>query len=167
MAQHDSDEAFLRRQAESLVDAARTAAISTYTVFAPRLTLHEIRMHDWEFFLTVANVFIAVSTLVQSDVGAALQSSLMDVVTANAADWNPDSVRACDDCKRMFEPTYDRLAAMESYRKNRHLVAADAIGVWIARNLLRRAPETNDEWQLARITGMAVTHDFAHWWDRP
>lgn len=121
-------------------------------------------MDDWEFFMTVAGVFIAASTLKQTAVADEIRDGLMELVTTKAHDWDPNSVRAFDDCKRMFEQGYHRLSSVPDYQRNLGLVGADAVGMWIAWNVLQRRPESSEEMQLVRLSGVAVTHAFANYW---
>ena len=80
--------------------------------------------------------------------------------------FHPDGgrcVRGFEDCKRLFEREFDRLTAAGHEPR---LVASDAVGKWIVWNVLRRAPQTNEEGALARATGTMVTHAFFGWWDK-
>ena len=44
-------------------------------------------------------------------------------------------------------------------------LAADALGAWIAANLLGHLPTTDDEGKLAHVVGAFVVHAFFDWWD--
>lgn len=155
----------LDRQAKTLVSAARIFATGSYTQFAQELPItFNISIDDWDFFLTVGGVFIAASGLNQMEVSDAVEDRLMESVARDLESWNADSIRAFEDCKQLFEDTYDTLATQDEYRNDERFLGADAVGLWIAWNLLGHRPDTTDELKLHRFVGVAVTHSFLNWW---
>lgn len=104
---------------------------------------------------------MASSRLNDLRIGDSREERLMETVAESLVEWNSDGIRAFEDCKGLFETEYDRLAA--AGHKPRFL-AADAVGKWIAWNILGRVPQTQDECMLVRTTGALVTHTFFDWW---
>lgn len=155
----------LRHQAELLVSSAHSLAVAGYAQAAAEVPIiNRIRANDWDFCLTVAGVFIAASALTQSGVSQTAAEQLMEIVARHLDQWNAGAVDGFDDCKALFERTYDRLAASPAYKDDHRFLASDAVGYWIAWNLLGHAPSQNDELELMRLAGVSVTHAFADWW---
>lgn len=86
----------------------------------------------------------------------------MEIVADDLNRWDPDGIRGFEDCKGLFDREFDRLTAAGHESR---FVAADAVGIWIVWNVLGRAPETDEEWQLVRATGALATHAFFDWWN--
>ena len=91
------------------------------------------------------------------------EDKLMNVVSKRLNEWMPDGIHCFDDCKGFFEAEFDRLNAT-GYEPR--FVASDAVGLWIAWNLLGRSPKTEEELQLVRTTGILATTPFFDWWDK-
>ncbi len=152
----------LQKQAETLVSAA---CINATGMFVPLLDkfpfLKEVDIKHWDFFVTVAGVFMGASRLNNLKVSDAREEMLMEIVAECLVDWNEDGIRAFEDCKGLYETEYDRLA--EASHEPRFL-ASDAVGKWIVWNVLGKAAESQDECMLVRTTGAMVTHAFFDWW---
>lgn len=158
-----SKEVALGKQAADLVAAAQINATTMFVRLLDRFpVLREADVKRWDFILTVAGVFIATSRLNSLGLSDAQRESLTDAVAQALAKWDPNGIRAFFDCKTLFESEYDRLAVAGHDPK---LVASDALGIWIVWNVLDRAPKTEDECKLVRVTGAMVTHAFFDWWE--
>jgi hypothetical protein len=149
-------------QAETLVSASRFNATSMFVPLLEKFPfLREADVEHFDFIVTVAGVFIASSRLNILRIGDSRGERLMETVAESLVEWNPDGIRAFEDCKGLFETEYDRLAAAGHEPR---FLAADAVGKWIAWNVLGRVPLTQDECMLVRTTGALVTHAFFDWW---
>ena len=120
--------------------------------------LKTVKPESWDFFVTVAGVFIAASRLQNLQLSDNRKQELMDVVARGLTDWSPENgIRGFEDCKAMFERNFDSLT--RSHREPR-FVASDALGMWVVWNLLGRAPADEEERKLVRTVGAAVVHNF-------
>jgi hypothetical protein len=151
-------------KAASLVDAARLNATGA---FEPLLDRHEflteVDVGHWDFVVTVAGVFVAASRLASSNAPEEIQDQLMDVVTEKLNTWDSQGLAAFEDCKGLFEREHDRL---EGLGHEPRFIAADALGIWIAWNVLGHAPASDDEASFVRGVGSLVTHAFFDWWEK-
>lgn len=154
----------LLERAESLVQAAHVNAVELYTLLLDRFAvLREADPEHWHLILlTVAGVFIAATRLNNLGLGDKREERLMAVVAERLDEWNPDGIRAFEDCKGLFEREFDRLTAAGHEAR---FTASDAVGLWVVWNMLGRAPQTDEEVMLVRATGGMVTHAFFNWWD--
>lgn len=154
----------LIERAENLVQAAHVNAIAMFTPLLDRFSVMlEANVEHWDFVLTVASVFMAATRLNNLRLGEAYEEGLMEIVAERLDQWNPDGIRGFKDCKALFESEFDGLT--EAGHKTR-FVASDAVGKWIVWNVLGRAPQSDEEYMLARETGTMVTHSFFTWWDK-
>ena len=152
----------LQKQAECLVPAASINATSMLVPMLDRFPfLREADVEHWDFTMTVAGVFMGASMLSSMRISDAREEGLMETVAEYLVNWNPDGIRGFEDCKRLYETEYDRLAATGH---DPRFLASDAIGKWIVWNVLGRAPQSDDECMLVRTTGTMVTHAFFDWW---
>lgn len=152
----------LEEQAAKLVPAASLHAVGMYEPLLERSPLTgEIAPDDWDFFATVAGVFIAATRLNNLRVTEEREARLLEIVARDLGDWNPNGLQAFEDCKSLFEKEYDRLSAAGH---DPQFTAADALGIWLVWNLLGRQPQTDDEVMLVRSAGALITHAFFNWW---
>jgi hypothetical protein len=136
-------------------------------MFVPVLDQHPllktVKPESWDFFVTVAGVFIAASRLQNSQLSANRKQELMDAVARGLADWSPENgIRGFEDCKAAFERNFDSLTRSQHEPR---FIASDALGMWVVWNLLGRAPAAEEERKLARAVGTAVVHNFFTWWN--
>jgi hypothetical protein len=152
----------LQERAAMLVKAADINAIGMFTpLLNDFAVLREVDVKHWDFVVTVAGVFMAATRLNNLRLSDARKEKLMEVVAKDLAAWDPDGIRAFENCKGLFESEFDRLTAAGHESR---FIAADAVGQWIVLNVLKRAPQTEQECMLVRATGAMVTHDFFDWW---
>lgn len=153
----------LMERADTLVQIAHGNAVST---FAPLLeqfpSLREVDIKHFDFILTIAGVFIAATRLRNLRLGEHREQMLMDKVSVRLTEWNPQNgPRGFDHCKSFFERNFDGLTKIEHEPK---YVASDAVGMWIAWDILDQFPETEEERKLVRTVGVMITHEFFDWW---
>jgi hypothetical protein len=152
----------LARKADTLVSAALIQSVAMFAPLHHRYEIVKTVDHDhWDFVLTIAGVFIATARLEQLDLGRNREHALLGIVVRRLAEWAPDGPAAFDDCKRMYENEYDRLAARGH---DPQFVASDALGIWAMWSVLGRQPANDAEAALTREVGSAVTHAFVNWW---
>lgn len=155
----------LTKQAEKLVSVARVFAVSLFVPTLDRFSiLSEVEPKHWDFTVSVAGVFIAATRLNNLRLDSKREKILMDIVTRELNTWDPDGIRAFEDCKQLFEMEYDRLLTLSEYQRDNHFLASDALGMWIVWNVIRRQPQSDKEVELVRVIGSAVTHTFFGWW---
>ncbi len=153
---------YLDRQAHSLVDAAKVQAAGSYLPLLDRFpVLQTCPPERWDFFVTVAGVFIAATRLNNLSLPESRENRLMDKVASDLNKWSSDGIRAFEDCKTLFDREYDCLVAVGH---DSQFVAADAIGAWIVWNSLGRQPTTAEEISLVRAAGGLTIHAFHIWW---
>lgn len=153
---------YLERQAAKLVSVAGINAIAIYEAVLDRVPIvPETKLNDWDFFVTVAGVFIAATRLHNMQIGEDREDHVLEIISRDLDSWNRNGTRAFEDCKSLFESEFDRLS---SVGHDSNFVASDALGIWIVWNLLGRKPQTQGEVALVRAVGALVTHAFVDWW---
>ena len=157
----------LKTRAGELVSAANIFALSSYTTVSTRIPfVANIAPAQWDFFVTVGSVFIAVSRLNRVDLRDVSFDSISEVVAQKLTAWQSEAHAAFENCQVFFDRTYDSLSgSQEYYGPNRAFLASDSVGSWIVWNLLSRAPDNSAELQLVRTIGVLVTHTFSMWWE--
>ncbi|MFQ5705725.1 MAG: hypothetical protein ACE5HT_17135 [Gemmatimonadales bacterium] len=131
-------EDYLDCQAKTLVSAAQVYSVGSYTQFAEQYPIiYNVSTDDWDFFLTVGGVFIAASALNQMHLSDPVEERVMESVARELHDWDANGISAFEDCKQLFESTYDTLASLDEYRHDQRFLGADAVGLWIASNDIR------------------------------
>ncbi|MFQ5903563.1 MAG: hypothetical protein ACE5JO_07730 [Candidatus Binatia bacterium] len=152
-------------QAKRLVAASQILATDSYTDVAKRFDLvHDVPTDRWDFILTIAGVFIAVSRLEETSLSDSQKHELSEVVATDLTKWDSKAVAAFEDCREFFNRTYDGSASESPYKDDPTYLATDALGSWIVWNLFDHAPEATQERQLVRVLGGLATHSFFRWW---
>jgi hypothetical protein len=148
----------------TLVQTAETYAIGTFTPLLKKFSfLREVDNGHWDFILTIAGVFIAVTRLGNLGLGENRQRKLMGKVGVKLIQWNPTNGRRYfEDCASFFERTFD---ALTSAGGEPRYVASDALGSWVVWNVLGRPPDSEEERKLVRTVGGMITHTFSNWWE--
>ena len=153
----------LLKQADTLVQAAETYAIGTFTPLLKKFSfLREVDAKHWDLILTIAGVFIAVTSLGNLGLGENRQRKIMGKIGAKLTQWDPtNGRRAFEDCASFYEINYNELTGAGGEPR---LVASDALGSWVVWNVLGRPPQSEEERRLVRTVGGMVTHTFLNWW---
>jgi hypothetical protein len=155
------------KQAENLVSAAHIFATSFFVPTLDRFSiLSEVDPKHWDFIVSVASVFVASTRLHNLQIDSRREEILMDIVAKKLDAWDPDGIRAFEDCKQLFETEYNRLSHLSEYQQDNHFLSSDALGIWIVLNIFERQPPSEDEINLVRVIGAAVTHAFFNWWQK-
>jgi hypothetical protein len=149
-------------QTDTLVQAAETYAIGTFTPLLKKFSfLREVDKNHWDFLLTIAGVFIAVTRLGNLRLGEKRQRKLMGKVGMKLTQWNPtNGRRGFEDCASFYERTFGALTSAGG-----EFVASDALGSWVVWNVLGRPPHSEEERGLVRTVGGMITHTFSNWWE--
>jgi hypothetical protein len=139
----------LRELAERLVPSANIHATS---LFVPMLDqfplLRNVKPDQWDFVVTIASVFIAATRLSSLKKEDTREERLMEIVARGLGDWDPkNGVRGFEDCKAMFDRTFDGLTNAHA---DPRFIASDALGWWTVWNLLGREPKGEEELRLVR-----------------
>jgi hypothetical protein len=151
------------RRARTLVNSAQIQVTASYLPLVERFPLLQAAPPEqWDFFVTVAGVFIAATRLNNLGLSEPRKNHLMDKVASDLNEWNGDGIRAFEDCKALFDREYDRLTEVGH---DAQFVAADALGIWIVWNLIGRRPTSEEEIGLVRAIGATTTHAFFGWWN--
>jgi hypothetical protein len=95
----------LLRQADTLVQVAEINAIGMFTPLLKKFSfLREVDEKHWDFILTIAGVFVAVTRLGNLCLGENRERKLMGKVGAKLTQWDPTNGRRCfEDCASFFE----------------------------------------------------------------
>ena len=154
----------LLRQADTLVQVAEKYATGTFPPLLNKFSfLREVDKNRWDFILTIAGVFIAVTRLGNLRLDENRERQLMGKVGLKLTQWNPTSGRLVfEDCASFFERTFD---ALTSAGDEPPFVASDALGLWVVWNVLGRRPQSEEERGLVRTVGGMITHTFSNWWE--
>ena len=154
----------LKQQAENLVSVAQINAVGSCTPLLNKFDfLRSVKLDYWDFFVTVATVFMGATRLNNLGINEERQEMLMESIAMRLNEWNRDGIRGFEDCKGFFESEFDRLTAADHDPK---FVASDSIGKWIVWNALGRAPQSEQECLLVRAIGSIVTHSVFDWWNK-
>ena len=152
---------------DRLPAAAKVVAISSYTQFLDKYpVVQKVSSERWDFTITIAGVFVAVSQLNHENISDDDKEALRDRISVAAVEIYPDFVEACEDCRIFVDRTYEGLAVAEEYRNNKQFLFSDAIGSWIVLNLLDHAPSNEDEAGIIRSIGIFVVNSFFYWWKK-
>lgn len=155
----------LVENSEKLPSAAKALAVSSYTQFLDKYPIIEkIKPEHWDFVLTNAGIFVAVSQLNHEDIPEQDRDALLDSVTNVAIEIYPDSIDACDNCRNFVNRTYDGLTKEKEYQDNPQFLFSDSLGGWVVWNLFGHAPSNEDERRLIRVLGTFLVHSFISWW---
>ena len=98
------------QKAHCLVQIARTQAIAMFTPLSEQFSeLRGVDLENWDFFVTIAGVFLVTCRLEKMGMTEAQKQPLLDVVMDDLHEYKSDALRAFDDCKVLFEREFDRL----------------------------------------------------------
>jgi hypothetical protein len=151
----------LRDSAERLLPAARIVAT---TSFVPALDKHpllkSLSTKDWDFFLTVANAFVALTVLASRVPDHELTRTYV-WVAAQLHAWDAQADEALMDLGKFAKTAINMHDSSASPLPA--LIAAS--GAWVATNLLTRAPRTVDELAIAETLAEIAASGFVTWWD--
>ena len=150
-------------KADNLVQIAGMNAVTMFETLLKKFSfLREVDVKQWDFILTIAGVFIAVTRLVDLGLRGNRQRKLMRKVGAKLTQWDPtNGRRAFEDCASFYERTFDELTSLGDEPR---FVGSDALGSWVVWNVLGRPPQSEKEHQLVRVVGGMVMHKFFNWW---
>lgn len=85
---------------EKLPSAAKILAVSSYANFLDKYPIiGQIKPEHWDFVLTIAGIFVAVSQLNHENIPKQNKDTILDSVTNASIEMYPDSINACDDCR--------------------------------------------------------------------
>lgn len=155
----------LRSKAGKLVQYAHLNAIGSALPFLDEFpAARKVDPADWNFFVTIAAVFIGASRLTALKLSTTAEEELMEIVVQCLTQWDNRALAAYDDCKGCFEYVFDQYEGRGVYKgsgaKN---LASDALGSWLMWNLFKQAPNDNElalQWALGAMTINAVFN----WW---
>jgi hypothetical protein len=155
----------LIENAQKLPHASKILAVNSYTQFLDKYPIIErIKPDHWDFVLTVAGIFVAVSQLNHENIPQRNKDTLLDTVTTAAIEIYPDSVEACEDCRNFVDRTYAALAKEKEYKDNPKFLFSDSLGSWVVWNLFGHLPSNEDGRNLVRILGGFLVDSFISWW---
>lgn len=150
---------------EKLPSAAKILAVNSYTQFLDRNPIiEEIKPEHWDFILTIAGIFVAVSQLNHKNIPEQEKDAILDTVTSAGIEIYSDSTEACEDCRDFVDRTYDGLAKEKEYKDNPKFLFSDSLGTWVVWNLFGHEASNEDERNLIRILGGFLVHSFISWW---
>lgn len=150
---------------KKLSSAAQILAVTSYMDFLGNYPIvAKIKPEHWDFVLTIGGIFVAVSQLNHENIPEQEKDAILDTVTNAATQIYPDSIDACEDCRKFIDRTYDGLAEGIEYKNNPQLLFVDCLGVWVVWNLLGHDPSNDDEGKLIRILGGLLVQSFISWW---
>lgn len=154
------------QKGKELVPAARTFAINSYTNVLDRFSaLQSVTLERWDFIITMAGVFVAISQLNHEPVSEAVKDAARDAASQGANERSPHALGAIEDCTQFVDRTYDGLQTLPEYKAHPEFLFSDALGAWVIWNLFDHAPASAEEGQLTRVIGAMLVHTFKPWWE--
>jgi hypothetical protein len=143
---------------------AETYATERFTSLLKKFSfLREVDKRHWDFILTIAGVFIAVTRLGHLGLGENHQRKLMGKVGEKLTQWDPaNGRRAFEDCASFYERAFNELTSAGDEPR---FVGSDALGSWVVWSVLGRRPQSEEERRLARTVGGMIMHTFLNWWE--
>jgi hypothetical protein len=146
----------LTKQAETLVGAANANAISAFIPLLNRFPfLESVDTKQWDFVLTIAGVFIAVTRLSNLKLGEHREEELLMKVSAALDQWDAaNGIGGFEHCKSVYEMNFD---ALTKSGYERRFITSDAIGLWIYWMLFGVEGGSEKEKELIRVVGGGVT----------
>jgi hypothetical protein len=153
----------LIKNAEDLPLIANTLVVDLYTdLLKDYPIIEEIKPDHWDFVLTIAGSFVAVSLLDYEKTSEYVNNAIFDVVNKAGIKIYPDFVEVLEDCRSFVNNTYDSLATSQQYDSK--FLFLDSLGIWIVWNLFGHEPSNNYESNLIRILGGFIVHSFVSYW---
>lgn len=154
----------LIKQANELIPMARVHAVGSYHVISDsHPALKKIDQKWWEFVVTTAGTFIAMSRLGSLKLNVKQSNLVADIVSAQLVEWDSRGPRAFDDCQAFVDKNIDILTAAGHEAR---FVASDALGLWIVWNVFGKDSGMDDERQLVRSIGGLTVQAFFDWWGK-
>ena len=152
----------LIKNAELLVPTARMAARWSFSA-ADRefFFLKNGEIVRWDFTLTVAGVFIGSTMLKEHTVGAARKKRAMRAILKAVDAWDSTGRLGFENCRASFRKNYDHMIGQGLEPE---FISANAIGMWIAWELLERIPTGEDERRFVTYIGLFVIQGFSGFW---
>ena len=152
-------------KASQLLAIAKVFAIGTYTTILERFpTLSSLLTDQWDFILTTAGIFVAASQLNHESITEHAREQILSAITETANKENSDYAKACEDCRKFVDRTYDGLTKLLDYKHQPAYLFSDSLGGWITWNLYGHSPEGEEERHLARTLGALTVHAFINYW---
>ncbi|MFZ0649633.1 MAG: hypothetical protein WAZ97_01930 [Pseudolabrys sp.] len=153
--------------ADLLVGAVNTLAISMFPKFVDEFAFipnDERGQRYWDFVVTIAGVFIALTRLRTLNLNEKRRLKLEKKVAVCLVRLYPTIARpAFEKCKSFFDKTYyDLLNA--GYEPQ--LIASDTIGGWVVWAILGHPAKSEQEFTLVRSVGTMIVHSFFNWWEK-
>ena len=151
--------------AKKLPSTAKILAVNSYTQFLDKFSIIEkVKSEHWDFILTIASIFVAVSQLNHENILEQDKDEILDAVTNAGIEIYPDSIEACEDCRNFVDRTYAGLAKEKGYKNNPEFLFSDSLGSWVVWNLFGHASSNENERNLVRPLGAFLVHSFISWW---
>ena len=155
----------LIEKAETLISHAKFNAIGSLVPTLNNLPTLQINPALWDTAVTVAGIFIAQISLNKLHASEDIKNEIRGIIHNRAKEWDEFSLELLDDCKYKFNQDLERLSQLDSYKKESKFLLSDALGNWIAWNVLQHQPTTNEERELIRHIGGFVVHFMVDYWE--
>ena len=148
---------------KKLPSAAKILSVNSYTQFLDKFgVIGQIEPKQWDFVLTIAGIFVAISQLNHENISDRDKNTLLDEITKGAIEIYPDFIEACEDCRNFVDRTYDGLK--KECQGNEQFLFSDSLGGWVVWNLFGHASVGSKEKNLIRSIGIFLVQSFISWW---
>ena len=124
--------------------------------------LRNVKKGDWEFFLTIAGVTIALDRLNITNIREKEKARLRQIIDQDLKKYDKQGPDAVEDCKAFL----GRTLTAEFVASNQNALP-DALGMWVGWNLYGHAPKYGPETEPLRAIGMAAVTTFVELWKKP
>jgi hypothetical protein len=147
-----------RDKAQKLIAMANTLAVSSFPCFKKRFPdlesmINEHGKDDWDFFMTVAGVGVAMQTIGKTPPEQDIHAFAAGI-QQNFSKWNAKADEAFQDLRK--------------FTKRNLSIGIDFIttyGLWVLENIKKDTP-TPEERSIAPVIGRFLVESFDGWWDR-
>jgi len=123
-----------------------------------------ICIKDWDFYITVACVYIAMGGLYGIKISNKQGVSILKIIQESVDDWDSDGANAIKDCGQFCGKNLLIFDKLPLYQKDKSFLRADVLGFWVASNLFKHLPKDDEEIKFARYIGCMIISKYDNWW---
>ena len=146
----------MKETSRDLVWMAKNYAISLHRPFLDKFPfVAEIDLEQWDFCITIACVYVAVTMLDNEDIPATEKEEIRNILNASLTKKYPDGVGAVNEITEFMNRMVSGPVDIGSH---------NALGTWVVWNFYRRKELGDDELRLVRALGRAILLTFGGCW---
>ena len=144
----------LNVRAEALVSVSKINAVSMLTVIRrERSVLDSVDSDHWDFIVTVAGVFAAMSGIMAMQLPEEELAPIVETIQISFLEWKPEARSIFEDCKSAVAGTIQRNTASGLDSDEWYPIV---LGCWIIEQVLGQEPQSDKERAWAKVVGSMV-----------